>query len=215
MMLSSYLSPSRHGVYYFRWPIPSSLEGKRATVRISLRTRCPDRAGDLARYLASCGRILGDNSALAGLRQSEMRDKVQAYFKAQLDQYLDWLDRRGLSKNALEDVREEMLDHESYVDMESANPQWLPVARFKRTMAVSDAEWDASLPRIAMELRKGRRDLLRRVLEAAERLEHYSYDAPRPSLLPLLRPLCQRHRPWAQRWMISSLSIPASGPRRP
>ena len=99
MMLSSYLSPSRHGVYYFRWPIPPSQEGKRATVRISLRTRCPDRAGDLARYLASCGRILGDNSALAGLRQSEIRDKVQAYFKAQLDQYLDWLDRRGLSQN--------------------------------------------------------------------------------------------------------------------
>ncbi|MEO0745540.1 MAG: DUF6538 domain-containing protein, partial [Pseudomonadota bacterium] len=55
-MLSSYLSPSRHGIYYFRWPIPSSKEGKRTTVRISLRTRCPDRAGDLARHLASCGR---------------------------------------------------------------------------------------------------------------------------------------------------------------
>jgi hypothetical protein len=58
-MLSSYLSPSRHSVYYFRWPIPPSQEGKRNTIRISLRTRCPDSAGDLARYLASCGRILG------------------------------------------------------------------------------------------------------------------------------------------------------------
>ena len=82
MMLSSYLSPSRHGVYYFRWPIPSSKEGKRSTVRISLRTRCPDRAGDLTRYLASCRRILRDNSTLAGLRQSEIGDKVQAYFLA-------------------------------------------------------------------------------------------------------------------------------------
>ena len=123
MMLSSYLSPSRHGVYYFRWPIPPSSEGKRATVRGSLRTRCPDRAGDLARYLASCGRIFGDNSALAELRQKETRDEVQAYVKAQLDQYLDWLDRRDLSQNVLADVHEEMLDHESYVDLESANPQ--------------------------------------------------------------------------------------------
>ena len=154
MMLSSYLSPSRHGVYYFRWPMPAAIGEKRTTVRISLRTRCPDRAGDLARYLASCGRILGDNSALAGLRQSEIRGKVQAYFKAQLDQYIDWLDRRGLSQSALADVREEILDHESFVDMESANTQWLPVARFKRKMQVSDDEWDASLPRIAMELRK-------------------------------------------------------------
>lgn len=196
MMLSSYLSPSRHGIYYFRWPIPSSVDGKRTTVRISLRTRCPDRAGDLARYLASCGRLLGDNIALAGLRQSEIRDKVQAYFKVQLDQYLDWLDRRGLSHNALADAREELLDHESYVDMDSADLHWLPMARFKRTMAVSDMEWDASLPRIAIELRKGRRDLLSRVLEAAERLEHYSYDnapasalaAPAPTL-PASSPL--------------------------
>jgi integrase len=133
----------------------------------------------LARHLASCGRLIQENKTLAGLRQDEIREKVQAYFKAQLDQYMNWLDRRGLSKNALVDVREEMLDHETYVDMETAHPQWLPVARFKRKMEISDADWDASQPRATIELRKGRRDMLRRVLEAAERLEHYSYtDAP-------------------------------------
>ncbi|MDM7255752.1 MAG: hypothetical protein P3W90_003550 [Paracoccus sp. (in: a-proteobacteria)] len=79
-----------------------------------------------------------------------------------------------------------MLDHESYVGMASANPQRLPVARFKRTMQVSDAEWDASLPRIAMELRKGRRDMLRAVLDAAERLDGYFYDGA--SAVPLAPP---------------------------
>ncbi|KZY44015.1 integrase [Roseovarius sp. HI0049] len=196
MMLSSYLSPSRHGIYYFRWPIPSSLEGKRTTVRISLRTRCPDRAGDLARHLASCGRILRENNALAGLRQTEIREKVQAYFKAQLDQYLDWLDRRGLSKNALEDVRCEMLDHESYLDMEMESDQYLPVKPFLRKSGLTAQDWQASQPMMQRELRKGRRDLLRAVLEAAERLEHYSYDdataiapaAPAPAL-PASSPL--------------------------
>jgi hypothetical protein len=62
MKLSAYLSPSRHGVYYFRWPLPECEHRKRQTVRISLRTKCPDRAGDLARYLASCGRLMRDNS---------------------------------------------------------------------------------------------------------------------------------------------------------
>ncbi|WP_246525589.1 site-specific integrase [Thalassovita aquimarina] len=81
-----------------------------------------------------------------------------------------------MSKNALADAREEMLDHDCLVDLESVNPQYLPIARFKSKMDVSDADWDASLPRIAIELRKGRRDMLRRVLEAAERLEHYSYE---------------------------------------
>ncbi len=175
MMLSSYLSPSRHGVFYFRWPLPT-LEGQpRRTVRLSLRTRCPDRAGDLARHLASCGRLIQENKTLAGLRQDEIREKVQAFFKAQLDQYLDWMDQRGLSKQALIEAREEMLDHQDFVEMETTHPQFLPIARFKRKMDVSDFDWDASQPRATIELRKGRRDMLMRVLEAAERLEHYSF----------------------------------------
>lgn len=40
MKLSAYLSPSRHGVYYFRWPIPECEHRKRQTARISLRTKC-------------------------------------------------------------------------------------------------------------------------------------------------------------------------------
>ena len=214
MMLSSYLSPSRHGVYYFRWPIPPSKEGKRTTVRISLRTRCPDRAGDLAGHLASCGRILRENNAMAGLRQGEIRGRVQAYFKAQLDQYLDWLDRRGLSKNALEDVRCEMLDHESYLDMEMETDQYLPVKPFLRKSGLTAQDWQSSQPMMQRELRRGRRDLLRAVLEAAERLEHYSYDdapaiasaAPAP-VLPASSPLgaavddfiAEHSRQWADK----------------
>ncbi|WP_255104491.1 site-specific integrase [Shimia sp. CNT1-13L.2] len=101
---------------------------------------------------------------------------MKAYFKAQLEQYLDRLHCYGISKNALADAREEMLDHGCMVDIESLNPQYLPIARFKRKMQISDDEWNASLPGISIELRKGRRDMLKRVLEAAEKLEHYSFD---------------------------------------
>jgi len=48
---------------------------------------------------------------------------VQVFSKAQPDQYAHWLDRRSLSQNALEDVRCEMLDHESYLDMEMESDQ--------------------------------------------------------------------------------------------
>ena len=113
MKLSAYLSPSRHGIYYFRWPLPNFGLEKRSTVKISLRTRCPHQATDLARYLAAHGRLMKDSNTLAGLRQSEIREKVQTYLKSQLNKRLEWLDRRGLSKNALTDAQEEMLDHES------------------------------------------------------------------------------------------------------
>lgn len=175
MKLSAYLSPSRHGIYYFRWPLPRNKDRKRQTIRISLRTRCPDRAGDLARYLASCGRLIRDNSDLARLRQDKIREMVRAYFQAQLNQYLEWLRNRGLSPNALEDARSEMLDHDCMVDLRSVHPSHLPIARFKRKMEISDTAWNTNQPAFSIELRKGRRDMLRRVLEAAEGLEHYSY----------------------------------------
>lgn len=206
MKLSAYLSPSRHGVYYFRWPLPVTADRTRRTVRLSLRTKCPDKAGDLARYLASCGRLVRDDETLTRLRQNEIRQKVTDYFRAQLDQYLDWLDKRGLSKNALSDAREEMLDHNSFVDLESVYPMYLPIARFKRKMDVSDDAWDASLPQIVMELRKGRRDMLRRVLEVAESLESYSFGT-------LLEPQLRHHGP-AQRLSArpSQISRPNTAP---
>lgn len=123
--------------------------------------------------------MVGDDKTLARLRQNEIRQKVQAYFRAQLDQYLNWLDRRALSENALADAREEMLDHDCMVNLQAMNTQYLPVARFKRIMDVSDDAWDSSQPQLTVELRKGRRDLLKRVLEAAEQLDRYSFeDAP-------------------------------------
>lgn len=116
MKLSSYLSRSRHGVFYFRWPLPRKNGQPCKTFRLSLRTRCPDRAGVLARHLASCAQITRDNKALARLRQDQIRELVAAYFEAQLERYKACMDNHGLSPNALEDARCEMLDHETYLD---------------------------------------------------------------------------------------------------
>ena len=183
MMLSSYLSPSRHGIYYFRWPLPT-IEGQaRQTIKLSLRTRCPDRAGDLARHLASCGRAMRDNNDLTAYKRNEVREMVTAYFKAQLQQYLHWLDTRGLTQNALEDVRCEMLDHEDHLTHERDTNQYLKVRRFIRKSGISAQDWRDSQPAMQQELRKGRRDMLRAVLEAAERLEHYSFDDA-PAIAP-------------------------------
>lgn len=176
MKLSAYLSLSRHGIFYFRWPLPRTDVGIRPTVRISLRTRCPERAGIIARHLASCGQITRDRKDLARLRQDKLRELVRTYFQSQLEQYLAWINNRGLSRNALEDARSEMLDHESWIEIEAHNAMYLPIERFKRKMDVSEEDWLDSLPNAAVELRKGRRDMLRRVLEAAERLERYAYN---------------------------------------
>ena len=112
MKLSAYLSPSRLGVFYFRWPLPSADRRSRRTVRVSLRTKCPDRAGDLARDLASYGRLVRDNKALERLRQDEMREMVRRYFTASLDRYVERLNDTGLPDRSLEALRQELHVHE-------------------------------------------------------------------------------------------------------
>jgi len=177
MMLSSYLSPSRHGIYYFRWSIPSSKEGKRTTIRISLQTRCPDRAGDLARYLASCGRLLRDHRALTRLRQDEIRTLVQRYFRSSLDKYLERMNDTGVPERSLDLMRHELAVHENAVEGEDLlSDLYLDSDAFCEASSLDGSQWDENLPSLRREWRKGRKGMLRRVLEAAERLEHYSYD---------------------------------------
>lgn len=116
MKLSAYLSSSRHGVFYFRWPLPSAERQGRRTVRVSLRTRCPDRAGDLARYLASCGRLVRGNKALARLRQDEIREIMRRYFAVTLDSYEELMNDFGLPDRFLESPRFELGVHEEAID---------------------------------------------------------------------------------------------------
>ena len=175
MKLSAYLSLSRHGVFYFRWPLPRTDRDCRPMIRISLRTRCPDRAGTLARYLASCGQITRDNQELARLRQDKLRELVRGFFQAQLDQYLEWINNRGLSPKALEDARCELLDHEDHLNTQRLTAMYLPIERFKRKTGVSDEDWFDSLPNAITELRKGRRDMLQLVLDAVNHFDRYSY----------------------------------------
>lgn len=72
---------------------------------------------------------------------------------------------------AVEDARSEVVDHEDHLDNQRPTATYLRIDRFKRKMDVSDEDWFDSLPNALAELRKGRRDMLRAVIEAAESLE--------------------------------------------
>lgn len=57
------------------------------------------------------------------------------------------------------------------------------MAEFLSQINITDEDWIDSLPNALTELRKGRRDMLERILEAAERLERYSYGEAAPAPL--------------------------------
>ena len=94
MKLAAYLSRSRHGVFYFRWPLPNAPES-RQTVRISLQTRCPKRVSLLARYLASCGESLRFQLVGTTMRYDEIRAYVQGMLQDWLKRTIERLDREG------------------------------------------------------------------------------------------------------------------------
>ena len=200
MMLSSYLTPSRHGIYYFRWPIPPTKEGKRATVRISLRTRCPEKAGDLARYLASCGRLIRDHEALAKLRHDEIRSKVKEYFASQRDRYIEILHDRGLKSTFLNASKEEIEIYKDATEhgFTDLSDQFLEhtVQKFRSDVDLSERDWADNSERFQLEIRHGREAALRAVLEAAERFEDFSlpygpktFSRPPAPALPASSPL--------------------------
>ncbi|MDR9394907.1 MAG: hypothetical protein RI571_11455 [Roseovarius sp.] len=181
MKLSAYLSPSRHGVFYFRWPLPSADRQSRRTVRISLRTKCPDRAGDLARHLASCGRLMRENKALARLRQDEMREMVRSYFTASLDRYVERLNDTGLPDRSLDALRQELAAHEDAAEgHDDLSDMFLDPDAFRASAGLTDAQWAENSPSLRHELRKARRDQIRELLSRAESLDGYYFNEHLP-----------------------------------
>lgn len=83
-----------------------------------------------------------------------------------------------------------MLDHQEHLDSERPSTMYLPIERFKRKTGVTDEDWFDSLPNAVTELRRGRRDMLRLVLEAAERVEGYAFhqEPAQPAAAPSVPP---------------------------
>lgn len=97
MRNATYLSLSRHGIYYFRWPIPSTANqhGKASHIRISLRTRLPQVAQRLSRALIVSGQAVTNQPTGQAMRYDEMRQHVETHFRGVLQKYKDRLLSEG------------------------------------------------------------------------------------------------------------------------
>ncbi len=86
MQIASHLGQSRHGVYYFRWPLPRRLHpsGRASQIRVSLRTRVPRQAQSMSRQLALAGQSAIRTAFRADMTYEEMRQHVQEHFASSL-----------------------------------------------------------------------------------------------------------------------------------
>lgn len=89
MRHAAYLSTSRHGIFYFRLPIPRRLHPtcKCTDLKVSLRTRCPKIASRLSRVLIVSGQSLLAGSTVQTMTYPEIRQHVQNHFRDRLAKF--------------------------------------------------------------------------------------------------------------------------------
>jgi hypothetical protein len=107
MRLAAYLSTFRHGIFYFRYPLPTANhpEQKWSQVKVSLATREPRQAAQYARLLAFAGQTLLARPMVLTMRYDEIRKHVQEHFSQMLREFREGIATDGpLSEDRLSEV---------------------------------------------------------------------------------------------------------------
>ncbi|MBY3144870.1 site-specific integrase [Rhizobium laguerreae] len=97
MFVPTYLLKSRHGLFYFRWPLPKQLHPQRKaeTIKLSLQTRDPHKALRLSRSLIQIGEQLNDHGIAYGMRYDELHGLLKKHFRELLDKVRNEIDIQG------------------------------------------------------------------------------------------------------------------------
>lgn len=132
----SYLIKSRHGIFYFRYPLPS---GPSSRISISLKTRCPKEALRLAKSLEYHSSVLIEKMDLERMDHADIILIMRSYYTGLLEAKKAEIDRDGpLTKrrvqgieNILEELDEiiedgEYDDPQEYYGYEHENPEAAP-----------------------------------------------------------------------------------------
>lgn len=87
MRSPTYLSLSRHNVFYFRWALPRPLRaaGVHRVIKVSLGTRDPAQALRLSRHFGYVAEVIVSRSMASGMRFDEIRDVLHKHFSAALE----------------------------------------------------------------------------------------------------------------------------------
>ncbi len=183
MGVPTYLTLSRHGVYYLRWPLPDSLRehGKAPDIKVSLRTRDRREALHLSRYLAYVAEALTSRLAASSMRYDEIRAVIRRHFKSLLNQRREDINAHG---------RLSEYDHAILASSqglaEAHAGDWLALmpggqdgalGRFQELHGLSLDRGSEAYRMLAVEYQRGYRDFLKAVLQHDQSLDGYTFDA--------------------------------------
>lgn len=182
VFVPSYLSRSRHGVYYFRWPLVVALhpQHRSSTLKLSLRTRDPREALRLSLILSNVGRELVRYGAAYGMKFGEIRQLLSTHFSQLLaaqklqistNGRLDQLQTAAL-ENGLAFAREAA--EEGGPLLPSGNDSDLTIRRLERN-GVSLQPGSTAFINVSTELKRAYRDYCALVLDYDRSLDSYQF----------------------------------------
>lgn len=183
MHIASYLALSRHNVYYFRYPLPSSLcpPGHSRDIKISLQTREPKRALQSSRLLAYAGDIMTNKSVHNGMSYGEIRAALRRHFTACLQAFRSQTDSRGpLSAEDVQGYQNLLglgLDYSEALLSSQANAI---ISRYSLPLQPGTP----ALGVFKAELVKAHKDYCKAALDQNSEYDGYSFDAPEVAHTP-------------------------------
>jgi len=179
MRNASYLGLSRHGIFYFRWPIPKGFHpnGKASHVRLSLETRSPSAAQRMSHLLIATGQAAFTGPTVQAMRYDEMRQHVETHFRTALQKHKERLLSEGDGSGQRADALRRsisLVEDDIWLEL-AAQPDeqgsgLLSQFKARAGIGVLSAEHDRLL---LQEYRKGYRSFLAAALEQHTSLEQY------------------------------------------
>ena len=116
----SYLVTSRHNIYYFRYPLPASIGSKGKRISISLETREPRKALQLANMLVYHTKQLLNTLSISSMDYSEIQKLVTTMMRKWLDIAKQKIDKDGpLTQGEIASRLKQQEEYKQYIKAES------------------------------------------------------------------------------------------------
>jgi len=191
LFIPSYILKSRHGVFYFRWPLPKQLHPrqKAETIKLSLQTRDPRKALRLSRPMIQIGEQLNEHGITYGMRYDELRGLLTEHFRKLLDDSRAEIDTKGRLNDSDRQtyetslaVAEQAIETDTPLALVKSDDEFL--ARFIGKYNVPVAEDSEQYGWLERDFKRAFRSFLKSVLDYDASMGEFDLSAPQIPAVP-------------------------------
>ena len=202
MRLAAYLCTSRHGIFYFRFPIPANGNhgSKRSHIKLSLGTRNPREAHKIARFLGAEGQSELSRPKVRSMRYEDMRNHVRDHFSDMLQKFRD----RTADEGPADEVRMGALKTAQTL-AQANDADWLELTQYEdaqallrafcETRGIDEGPDGREAKLLLAELRKGHREFVERAIEHTSEFDTLSLVQVMPPMNKAAETVPARHSP--------------------